>query len=120
MLQRRSLGFLTLGPRDGQRGVHQLLMLERDVGAWWGGGQELYHFLVISTFFLLSFFFFFFFLFFLGPHLRYVFIPRLGVESEPQLPAYTTATATQDPNHIFDLPRCSQQCPVLNPHSHGY
>ena len=30
-------------------------------------------------------------------------VPRLGVESELQLPAYTTATATQDPSHIFDI-----------------
>ena len=38
------------------------------------------------------FFFFFFFLFFLRPHLRHMEVPRLGVNKEPQLPAYTTAT----------------------------
>ena len=27
---------------------------------------------------------------------------RLGVESELQLPAYTTATATQDLSHVFN------------------
>ena len=32
---------------------------------------------------------------FLGPHPRHVEVPRPGVESERQLPAYTTATATQ-------------------------
>ena len=32
--------------------------------------------------------------FFLGPHLQYTEVPRLGVESELQLPAYTTGTAT--------------------------
>ena len=26
--------------------------------------------------------------------------PRLGVKSQLQLPAYTTATVTQDPNHV--------------------
>ena len=26
---------------------------------------------------------------------------RLGVESELQLPAYTTATATPDPSHVY-------------------
>ena len=31
-------------------------------------------------------------------HLGSVEVPRLGVESELQLPAYTTATATQDLN----------------------
>ena len=35
--------------------------------------------------------------FFLGPHLRHTEVPRLGVGSELQLPAYTTATATLDP-----------------------
>ena len=30
-------------------------------------------------------------------------ILRLGVESEPQLPACTIATATQYPRHICDL-----------------
>ena len=33
----------------------------------------------------------------LGPHLWHMEVPRLGVESELQLPAYTTATAMQDP-----------------------
>ena len=33
---------------------------------------------------------------FLGPHLRHMEVPRLGVEMEPQLPAYTTATAMWD------------------------
>ena len=30
-------------------------------------------------------------------------IARLGVESELQLPAYSTATATQDPSCVSDL-----------------
>ena len=40
---------------------------------------------------------------FLGPHLRHMEVPRLGVELELQLLAYTTATATQDLSHICDL-----------------
>ena len=36
-----------------------------------------------------------FFLVFLGQHPQHMEIPRLGVESELQLPAYTTATAMQ-------------------------
>ena len=32
--------------------------------------------------------------FFVGPRLWHMEVPRLGVESELQLPAYTTATAT--------------------------
>ena len=39
-------------------------------------------------------FFFFPPFFFLGPHPLHMEAPRLGVESELQLPAYTTATAT--------------------------
>ena len=30
-------------------------------------------------------------------------VPRLGVKSDLQLPAYVTTTATQDPSHICDL-----------------
>ena len=39
-------------------------------------------------------------------------IPRLGVESELQLAAYTTATATCNLSHICDL--CLQQRQILN------
>ena len=39
---------------------------------------------------------------FLGPHLH-IEIPRLGVESELQPPAYPTATATWDPSCVCDL-----------------
>ena len=39
----------------------------------------------------------------LGPHLQHVEVPRLGVASELQVPAYTTATATPDLNHICNL-----------------
>ena len=39
----------------------------------------------------------FFFFFFLGPHLWHMEVPRLGVESELQSLAYTTATAMPDP-----------------------
>ena len=41
-------------------------------------------------------FFFFFFFFFLGLHLWHTEVPRLGVKSELQLPAYVTATAMPD------------------------
>ena len=36
-------------------------------------------------------------------------VPRLGVESELQLPAYTTATETWDLSHVCDLHHSSQQ-----------
>ena len=38
-----------------------------------------------------------------------------GVESEVQLPAYTPATATPDPNCICDLRRSPRQRGSLNP-----
>ena len=40
---------------------------------------------------------------FLGLDTRHVEVPRLGVESELQLPAYTTATGTPDLSCVFDL-----------------
>ena len=55
------------------------------------------------------------FFFLLGLHPRHMEVLRLGVESELQLPAYTTATATQDPSRVFDLQHSSQQCQTLNP-----
>ena len=56
-----------------------------------------------------------FFFVFLGPHLRHMEVPRLGVELELQLLVYTTATATWDPSHVFNLYHSSRQCWILNP-----
>ena len=42
------------------------------------------------------------FIVFLGLHLQHMEIPRLEVESELQLLAYTTVTATPDPSHVGD------------------
>ena len=42
-------------------------------------------------------------------------VPRLGVESELQLPAYTIATATPDPSRVCDLHHSSWQHQLLNP-----
>ena len=60
-----------------------------------------------------------FFLFFvfcsLGPRLRHMEVPRLGVESELQPVAYATATATRDLSHVCDLHHSSQQRRILNP-----
>ena len=60
-----------------------------------------------------SFFFFFFCV--LGPHLWHREVPRLGVQLELQLSAYTTATATPDPSRVCDLHHSSQQRKILNP-----
>ena len=52
---------------------------------------------------------------FLGPHPGYMEVPRLGVESELQLPACTTATATRDPSRVCGLHHSSRQRWILNP-----
>ena len=59
--------------------------------------------------------FFFFSFVFLGLHLLHMEVPRLGVKSEMQLPAYTTATAMPDPSCLCDLYHSSWQCRILNP-----
>ena len=51
----------------------------------------------------------------LGPHLQYMEVPRLGVKSELQLPAHTTATAAWDPSRVCDLHHSSRQRQILNP-----
>ena len=51
---------------------------------------------------------------FLGPHLWHMKGPWQGVESELQLLAYTTATATWDPSHVCDLHHSSWQYQILN------
>ena len=64
---------------------------------------------------LLIMVFSFFFLFFLGPNMQYMEVPRLGIELELQLLAYTTATAMPDMNHICDLCCSLWQYQILNP-----
>ena len=63
------------------------------------------------------FYFLLFFVFsFLELHLLHVEVPGLGFESELQLLAYTTATATQELSHICDLCLCIlRQRWMLNP-----
>ena len=56
-----------------------------------------------------------FFFVFLGRHPQHMEVPRLGVQSEPQLLAYTTATAMPDPSLVCDLHHSSWQCRILNP-----
>ena len=52
---------------------------------------------------------------FLGQHLWHMVVPRLGVESELQLLAYTTATTMPDPSHVGDPQHSSRQRQILNP-----
>ena len=52
---------------------------------------------------------------FLGRHLRHMEGPRLGVESELQLPACTTATAMLDLSCVCNLHHSSQRPRIANP-----
>ena len=58
--------------------------------------------------------FFFFLFFFLGPHPWHMEVPRLGAESELQLPGYATATATLDLSCLWNLHHSSWQCWIFN------
>ena len=52
---------------------------------------------------------------FLGSHPWYMEVPRLGVQSELQLLANTTAKTIPDPSQLCDLHHSSWQCRILNP-----
>ena len=52
---------------------------------------------------------------FLGLHPWHIEFPRLRVKLELWLPAYGTATATQDPSHICNLHYSSGQRRILHP-----
>ena len=71
--------------------------------------------LFLSPSLSLSFFLPSFLSVFLGLHQRHMEVPRLGVRSKLQLPAYTTATATPDLSPICNVDHSSRQHPVLNP-----
>ena len=58
---------------------------------------------------------FFFFFCLSRVTLQHMEVPRLGIQLELQLPAYTTATATPDSSCVCDLHCSSWQCQVLNP-----
>ena len=53
--------------------------------------------------------------FFSGLSQQHIDVPQLGVKSELELPAYTTATATPDPSGIFHLHHSLWQRQILNP-----
>ena len=84
----------------GSRELEKMPMEEAPTGSSW-----------ISEFIL------FLFPSFLGPHLWHMDVPRLGVEWELQLLAYTAATAMPDPSHLCDPHRSSQHCQILSPWS---
>ena len=52
---------------------------------------------------------------FLGLHLCHMEVPRLGVQSELQLPAYIIATAMWDPSRVCNLHLSSWQHEILGP-----
>ena len=63
--------------------------------------NELKKIFEMCSFYLFIFcFYLFIYLFIYGLHPQNMEVPRPGAESELQLPAYATATATQDPSHV--------------------
>ena len=64
-------------------------------------------------FFIIQFVFVIFCLF-LGLHSWHMEVPRLVVKSEPQLAAYTTATAMKDLSRVYNLHHDSRQLWILN------
>ena len=72
---------------------------------------------------------FYLYTFFIGPHLWHMEVPRLGVGSELQLPAYTTASSNARsepyPRPTPQLMAMPDPPPTkrgqgLNPNLHGY
>ena len=61
-------------------------------------------------------FYLFIYFSFLGPHLKHMKVPMLGAESELQLQACATATATIDLSCVYDL----QQHQILIPLSKAW
>ena len=102
--------------------------LERRIFSIYGKLEKslLYHVnitdVIINTLKWIIFFFVFFCLFvcFLGPHLWHLEVPWPEIQSEIQLPAYTTVSATPDPSRISDLHHSSWQCQILNPLSKAW
>ena len=69
--------------------------------------------------FIYFYLFYFIFLSFAlsGPHPWHMEVPRLGIQSELQSPAYTRAAAMPDPSLVYNLHHSSRQCRILNPPS---
>ena len=57
----------------------------------------------------------FIYIVFLGLQLQRMEVSKVGVDLEPQLPSYTTATEIPDPSCICNLHHRSQQRWILNP-----
>ena len=53
--------------------------------------------------------------YFSWPHILHMEDPKIGVKSELQVQAYTTAMTTPDPSCICDLQHRLWQCQILNP-----
>ena len=72
--------------------------------------------LLLFCFVCFCFLFLFCFVFcFLGPYLRHMEVPKLGVKLELYTTAYTTATAMRDWSHICNPHHSPWQCRILNP-----
>ena len=79
--------------------------------------QLFYSSISLLNFSLLSSILFFYYIFFvfLSPHPQHMEVPRLGVQSELYLLAYTTATTMPDSSQVCGLHHSSQKHWILNP-----
>ena len=68
--------------------------------ALWVSSLDNCHLCIAPPFFSFLVFWFVFVFFFLTAHLKHMEVPRLGVQSELQLPSCTTATAVPDLSFI--------------------
>ena len=91
MYQQLSFLFLHLSPKVSVDHLPRLLFIGLNPPPFIGGGS------------------------FLGPHLKHMEVPRLGVKSKLQLPTTATATATPDLSLAFNLHPSSQQHWILSP-----
>ena len=91
---------------------NMILYLQQSLSNWYLSSLHCFHCFILFYFIL-----FYFILSFcvLGPHPQHIEVPRPGVQSELQLPTYTTATATRDMKWLSQLHHSSQQCRILNP-----
>ena len=61
------------------------------------------------------YYYYYYYFSFLGPSLWHMEVPRLGFQSELQLPAYTTATTTRDLSRVCDPHHSSWQRWISDP-----
>ena len=101
----------------GSKRFHKIFWPFKNIGFFLFCLLHLYLIDMILLMGLVSLFILFYFIFvaFLGLHLWHMKVPRLGVETQLQVPAYARATEVWDTSHICNLDHSSQQSQILDP-----